>query len=132
MNTITVASAAALTIKPAIAAKPIIIDIKNKPAIVAMLAETNGRATKHAFTTLTEIAQVAARGDAKLDTLKLPHSLCTGAVWIETSSEEVANSYCSTRQGTEVKLVRRAVRRAGLWPRPNRSRCTPLVVAKAN
>jgi hypothetical protein len=97
----------ATAVKPAKAAKPTLVLFKNAADVVDLLATVNGRAVKHAYTTYAQIAAIATEAEVKLDSLKLPLSLRTGAEWVQTSGAEVSSSYKNVRQGTRVTLTRR-------------------------
>lgn len=88
--------------------KAIKVTADNATAIEAALAEVNGKATAHAYTTVQEIIEIAERGEKKLESLGVIKSARKGAgVWA-TSGGMVANSYKYSRTVTHVKLERRS------------------------
>jgi hypothetical protein len=88
--------------------KQIKIANEHANAIEAALAEVNGTADKHAFTTYQQIADLADLGDQRLTQMGLPTRAYPGATVICTSGEQVANSYRRPRNGTRVRLGRRS------------------------
>ena len=73
--------------------KPIQITEKNAAAIEAALAEVNGRAGAHAYTSFSEIEQLAKAAEARLSALGILKKNAQGARWTETSGSEVSNAY---------------------------------------
>ena len=91
--------------------KAIKITPANAKAIEAALAEVNGRATAHTFTTFGEVQNMAATAETKLGALNIPKTMRKGAVWSETSGAAVTNAYAkksSTRAANWVRLERRS------------------------
>ncbi len=88
--------------------KPIRITEQNRAAIVAALANVNGKATAHTFTTYQQIEQIAAAAEKQLIGLVGSQKAAVGARFEATSGDKVANAYKYARIGTRVKLERRA------------------------
>lgn len=88
--------------------KSIRITPANFKAIVAVLKEANGKAEAHAYTTYSEIEQLAEMAEMRATSLLGAKSRTPGAVAVSVSGESVAKSYRGTRNGTLVRLERRA------------------------
>ena len=91
--------------------KPIQITEKNAAAIEAALAEVNGRAEAHAYTSFSEIEQLAKAAEARLSALGILKKNAQGARWTETSGSEVSNAYAKksrSRTATTVRLERKS------------------------
>lgn len=91
--------------------KPIKIVRENAAKIQSLLADANGRATSHAYTTYSEVEAVALYSEIKLDKAGLPKKQRTGVLASSTSGGVVTNAYSkksSTRAATKLVLERRA------------------------
>lgn len=90
--------------------KPIKITATNEAAIESVLAEVNGRATAHTFTTFSEIDGMAKAAEKRLETLSIPKAMRKSATWLEISGACVTSAYakkCRTRAATAVQIERR-------------------------
>ena len=90
--------------------KPIKIIENNQDAIEKALAEANGRASRHAFTTYDEIKALATAAERRLKAMGLPACRHAGARYVETSGDAVTKSYARkgySRAATIVCIVRR-------------------------
>jgi 3-hydroxy-3-methylglutaryl CoA synthase len=87
--------------------KAIKITQENAEKLEAALAEVNGRATQHCYTTAEELLVLASKAEKYVGKLLLKKDF-SGAVWHETSGEAVANSYKSMRKATCVCIERRS------------------------
>ncbi|MDE2260849.1 MAG: hypothetical protein KGK17_11060 [Betaproteobacteria bacterium] len=87
--------------------KPIKIDDSHKQKIETVLSEANGRSVAHAYTGFDEIHEIANRAEIQLSRLLLKKGF-PSAEWVETSGERVANSYFGSRNGTQVRLLRKS------------------------
>ena len=91
--------------------KPLKITIENQRKIEETLLSVNGRAEQHAYTTYSEVGNLAEAAEAKLEKLGIPKGMRPKAQWLETSGSSVANAYAkkaSTRKATSVALIRKA------------------------
>ena len=89
---------------------PIRITESNAAAIESLLKAVNGRAAEHAYTRYSEIENLTAAAEAKLEALGLPKARRAGAQLAEISGAEVSNSYAKKafhRAATSVRLERR-------------------------
>ena len=90
--------------------KPIKIIENNQDAIEKALAETNGKATAHAFTSYAEVKALATAAERRLTALGIPACRHAGAWYVETSGDAVPKSYARkgySRAVTTVCVVRR-------------------------
>jgi len=90
--------------------KPIKIIDKNSDAIEATLAEANGRASRHAFTSYAEVKALATAAERRLNAMGIPACRHTGARYVEMSGDAVPKSYARkgySRAATMVCIVRR-------------------------
>ena len=91
--------------------KPIQIIEKNTKEIEAVLAEVNGRAEAHAYTSFSEIESIAKGAEDRLSALGILKKNAKGARWTETSGSAVNNTYakkCYSRTATKVCLERKS------------------------
>ena len=91
--------------------KALKITDSNADALEAALAEVNGRATEHTFTSFAGLESLAHLAEERLAGYGLPLAMRRGARLFATSGERVAKSYRSTRIGTGVTIERRT----GAW-----------------
>lgn len=88
--------------------KPIKITEANRAALEAVLAEVNGKATTHAFTTFEQLYLLANDAECKLHFgFEIPATRRAGASLQAVSGEPVAAKYRSGRAGTAVTLERK-------------------------
>ena len=104
--------------------KAIKITDDNKNAIIAALAEVNGKATAHVFTGYHQIAKIRDFGETELERLSIPQSKRAGAKVVRQSGEILPMAYKSAAQSTLVHIERRSsawylvnVERSPLYPR---------------
>ena len=88
--------------------KPIKITIANATAIHDALRAVNGRASTHAYTSLSEIQQVAAWGEKRLENLSIPKAQRGGAVFSAISGDQLPKAYKYRARGTWVEITRRS------------------------
>ena len=88
--------------------KAIKVTATNAAAIESALAEVNGKATAHAYTTAQEIIDLAERAESQLEGLGIIKSARSGATLISVSGDAVPNSYKYSRTGTRIELQRKS------------------------
>tara|TARA_R110000751_G_scaffold305537_1_gene422114 strand:+ start:171 stop:566 length:396 start_codon:yes stop_codon:yes gene_type:complete len=81
------------------------ITSKNSRKIQAALAQVNGRARGHTFTTFEEIAELATQAEMRRTRLRLSRDHAKGIRLLCTSGDEVARSYKWARRATCVELT---------------------------
>lgn len=103
--------------------KPILITEANAAAIKAVLADVNGRATAHCYTSFSEIRDEAGRAERKLSDLLEAKGKRIGARYVSQSGGKVASSYRQSRIVTRITLRRgakgwylEAASQGQLWP----------------
>lgn len=79
----------------------------NASPIIALLTQANGRAEAHAYTTFTEIADLAEQAEREVLALVGGKAHAVGARYTATSGSRVAKAYKYRRNGTCVTLLRR-------------------------
>ena len=88
--------------------KAINISSANAKKIETALAEVNGRATAHTFTTFAEIEQIATSLERKLQGLGIAKKYRAGASGTARSGGSVAKAYDYARKATEIRIERRS------------------------
>ena len=81
---------------------------QNAAAIEAALAEKNGSATEHTFSTFSAIKDIAERSEAKAYALLQSKNDLIGTIVTCQSGRSVANSYRGKRVATLVTIRRKA------------------------
>lgn len=85
--------------------KRIKITESNKLAIVAALAQCNGKSEAHTYTTYAEIETIAFNAETKLLGL-VTKKMASGAKFTSQSGKALPNAYKYTRQVTSVQIER--------------------------
>jgi hypothetical protein len=86
--------------------KAVLICEENATEIEQALAEKNGRATSHVFSTYHEIKRLAADAERQLTNLGLVKAKRTNALYYAYSGDAVATAYGYIRTGNSVVLRR--------------------------
>ena len=88
--------------------KAVKISEKNTPMIEAILANANGAATAHTYTSADEIIKLATLAENKVVGLLGSQKAAAGTLAFSKSGSAVLNAYRHTRTGTVVTLERRS------------------------
>ena len=81
---------------------------QNSAAIEAALAEENGSATEHTFSTFSAISFIAEKSEARAYALLQSKNHLTGTIVTCHSGKSIANSYHGKRVATLVTIRRKA------------------------
>lgn len=82
------------------------IKITDAAAVTAALAEVNGKANAHTYTTAWEINALTERAEAELEALSIPKKHRAGARYAAQSGSRLANAYKHGAITTGVTLTR--------------------------